>query len=66
MHLYTFLTSTLDGAEWSVSLPCRFALECPLSRKLCGPTDCLYILEKKKFLACGESNPGLPGREQCM
>jgi hypothetical protein len=37
VQLHAFLTSALDGGEWSGSCPDRFTPEYSLDRKLGGP-----------------------------
>jgi hypothetical protein len=62
-----FLTSALDGGEWSASRPCRFN---PGERASgthwiggwVGPRVRLDAVEKRKILHCRESNPGRPAR----
>jgi hypothetical protein len=58
-----FLTSALDGGEWSASRPCRF----PLWERVPGihwiegwvsPRAGPDAVEKRKILHCRESNPG--------
>jgi hypothetical protein len=56
-----FLTSTLDGGEWSASLPCRFS---PKERHPAahwiggpvGPSVCVDVVERREYVA-------LPRRE---
>jgi hypothetical protein len=59
-----FLTSALNGGEWSASRPCHFT---PVDRALgthwirgwVGPTSGLDAMEKRKiFSPCRKSNPG--------
>jgi hypothetical protein len=55
-----FLTSTLDGGEWSASRPGRFT---PGTHWIGGRVDPrvgLDIVEKRKIFRCQESKSGLP------
>jgi hypothetical protein len=58
----TFLTSALDGGEWSTSRPCRFTPgKGPSgSRWMGGWVDPTKV--KRIILYCRESNPGRPAR----
>jgi hypothetical protein len=47
-----FLTSALDGDEWSASGPCRFAPGNPSDRRLGGP--------QRRSGCCGENKNFLP------
>jgi hypothetical protein len=58
----SFLTSTLDGGEWSASRPGRFTPERKAAGTHCigawvGPRAGLDVVEKRKILHCWESNP---------
>jgi hypothetical protein len=60
-----FLTSALDGGEWSASRPCRFnsgeeALVNHWIGGWVGPRAGLDAVEKRKILHCRKSNPGPP------
>jgi hypothetical protein len=60
-----FLTSALDGSEWSASRPCRFTPgeRAPGTHWIgcwVGLSPGLDAVEKRKILHCGESNPGSP------
>jgi hypothetical protein len=61
-----FLTSALDGGEWSISLPCRFipADTGPCTRRVggwMGHTAGLDVMEKKEILSLLEIEPCLLG-----
>jgi hypothetical protein len=58
--IHVFLTSALDGGEWSASRPCRFT---PGSHWIIGWVGLrvgLDAVEKRKSFHCRESNPGRP------
>jgi hypothetical protein len=60
----SFLTSALDGGEWSASRPCRFApgKGAPVTHWIgnwVGSRVGLDAVEKRKNLHCRESNPGV-------
>jgi hypothetical protein len=63
----TFLTSALDGGEWSASRPCRFTPGevAPGTHGIggwVGPRVGLGAVEKRNILLCRESNPDRPAR----
>jgi len=69
VQLHAFLTSALDGNEWSASRLGRFKsgerTPYPSDRRLSGPhSQSGSDGEEKKFpsLLCQESNPGRPAR----
>ena len=53
VQLHSFITSALDGGEWSTSSPGRFTPGernlCTLNRSLSGPRAGLDVLEKRKI-----------------
>jgi hypothetical protein len=62
-----FMTSALDGCEWSASRPGRFtpaeiALGAHWIGGWVGPEVGLDAVEERKILPCRESNPGRPAR----
>jgi hypothetical protein len=62
-----FLTSALDGGEWSVWRPCRFthgegAPGIYWILGWVGPRVRLDAVEKRNILRCRELNPGRPAR----
>jgi len=59
--LPSFLTSALDGGEWSVAHPIRFTpRERAPSRRLRGPQSRFGRSEKQNILPCRESNCDYP------
>jgi hypothetical protein len=65
--LHEFLTSVVDGGEWSASRPGRFtsrerAHGTDLMGGWVGPRDGLDAVAKKKSLPCWEPKPGRPIR----
>jgi hypothetical protein len=51
VQLHSFLTSALDGGEWSVSRPGRFTPEeLWLTGGWVGPRDDLHVVDKRKTL----------------
>jgi hypothetical protein len=62
-----FLTSALDGGEWSASLPCRFTRgeRAPGTAWIgdrVDPRAGLDAAENRIILHCRELNPGRPAR----
>jgi hypothetical protein len=53
VKLHSFFTSSLDGSQWSVSLPGRFIPwkepRYPLNRRLRGPSTDLDVSEERKI-----------------
>jgi len=68
VQLHTYLTSVLDGGEWSVSLsgcliPGGKRHKCPLGRRLCGlERRSGHCTEGKNPCPRWESKPGRPAR----
>jgi hypothetical protein len=70
----SFLTSAVDGGEWSASLPARFyrrELPPPPGNNCVGdwvsPRVSLDAMEKRKISsACRESNPDPPARSPSL
>jgi hypothetical protein len=66
-----FLTSALDGGEWSASRPCRFTSgeRAPGTYWVggwVGPRAAFDSVEKRKIVHCLESNPGRPARSPSL
>jgi hypothetical protein len=66
-----YLTSALDGGEWSASCPGRFTLgkfpRYPLDRRLGGPKSRPGRFgDEKDLLPLPESNPGRPARSPSL
>jgi hypothetical protein len=60
-----FLTSALDGGEWSSSRLCRFTpADTHWIGGWVGPRVCLDSMEKRQIWHCRKSNPGRPARSQ--
>jgi hypothetical protein len=57
-----FLTSALDGGEWSASRPCRFTPGTHWIGGWVSPRIGLDGEEKRIIEHCRESNPGRPAR----
>jgi hypothetical protein len=56
----SFLTSAVDGGDWSASRPGEGALSIHLIGGWVGPRASLDAVGKRKILHCQESNPGPP------
>jgi hypothetical protein len=53
-----FLTTALDGGEWSASRPCRFTHGAHWIGGWVSPRVSLDTLKKRRILHCQEPNPG--------
>jgi hypothetical protein len=67
MYICSFITSVLDGDEWSVSRASRFTPEkefcSQLNGRLSGPQSCVYGLDRKKSLLLARNRtPEYPTR----
>jgi hypothetical protein len=62
-----FLTSALDGGDWSASRPGRFTPGTQCLWGCLGPTSGLETLEKRNISCpCLELNPGRPARSPSL
>jgi hypothetical protein len=66
-----FLTSVLNGGEWSAARPSRFIPRevAPVIQRIgdwVGSRAFLEAVERRKILAYRESNPGRPARSRSL
>jgi hypothetical protein len=66
-----FMTSALDGGEWSASRLCCFtpwirALDSRWTEGWVGPSFCLEAMNNRKILHCREPKPGCPTRSPSL
>jgi hypothetical protein len=61
-----FLTSALDGGQWSASRLEPFILEEIAPGTLDRPRTGLDTMQERKILLCRESNMGLPARSPSL
>jgi hypothetical protein len=69
VKLHSFLTSALDGGEWSASYPSHFnpGERIPLDTNLVGHTVILDMVTKRKILYTSwESNPSCVAYSQSL